>query len=415
MATQFPEPIPVPPVDPVATQINQSIDRLILSLEQRRVQLLTDLRDRREEMRANQVASQQIELQIEETRALLEGQIMHNKLHSMQERIAAELEATRAEIQANAPHPQDLKFLCDTRDLEGHISRLGEIRLLDIPPAVPDYAAFLQPSVAVGKKGSAPGELNMPTGVTIEQASGHIYVADMFNSRIQIFSETGGCLNQFGDQHLKKPWGILIYQDSIFVTDMRLHAIFRFKLSDLTMIKRVGNKGSGKKEFNLPRQLAISPNQLLYVPDQDNNRIQILSTDLAFQDSLRHPIMTSPEDVKFTNNEMFVLSFVDNPCIHVFTLSGEKSRSLVTREGIGMQVSGAYFFYLDRLNNIVISDCYAHVIKVFSPAGDLLHKMGHRGHQAGMFNEPSGIAILNNTKLVCISENKNFGLQIFTA
>ena len=415
MATQFPESISVPLVDPVATQINQSVDRLILSLEQRRVQLLTDLRDRREEMRANQVASQQIELQIEETRALLEGQLMHNKLHSMQERLVAELEATRAEIQGNAPPHQDLKFLCDTRDLEGHISRLGEIVQPDIPPAVPDYAAFRQPSVAVGKKGSAPGELNWPRGVTIEQASGHIYVADRHNSRIQIFSETGECLNQFGDQHLKQPWGILIYQDSIFVTDMGLHAIFRFKLSDLTMIKQVGKEGSGNKEFNLPRQLAISPNQLLYVPDQSNHRIQILSTDLAFQDSLRHQTMTSPEDVKFTNNEMFVLSFVDNPCIHVFTLSGEKSRSLVTRGGIGTQVTRAYFFCLDRLNNIVISDWSAHDIKVFSPAGDLLHKIGQYGHQAGMFNEPYGFAILNNTKLVCVSQNKNFGLQIFTA
>ena len=86
MATQFQEPIPVPLVHLIATQINQSIDRLILSLERRRVQLLTDLKDRREEMRANQVACQQIELQIAETRALFEGQLMHNKLHSMQER-----------------------------------------------------------------------------------------------------------------------------------------------------------------------------------------------------------------------------------------------------------------------------------------------------------------------------------------
>ena len=415
MATQFPEPIPVPLVDPVATQINQSIDRLILYLEQRRDQLLTDLRDRREEMRANQVASQQIELQRAETRALFEGQLIHNKLNSVQERIVAELEATRAEIQGNAPPPQDLKFLCNTRDLEGHISRLGEIVQLDIPPAVPGHAAFLQPSVAVGKEGSAPGELNGPRCVTIKQASGHIYVADRRNSRIQIFSETGECLNQFGDQHLKEPWGILIYQDSIFVTDMGFHAIFRFKLSNLTMIKRVGKKGSGKKEFNLPRQLAISPNQLLYVPDDSNNRLQILSTDLVFQDSLRHPTMTQPVDVKFTNNEMFVLSREDNPCIHVFTLSGEKSRSLVTRGGIEMQVSGAYFFCLDVLNNIVISDCSAHDIKVFSPAGDLLHKIGQEGHQAGMFYYPYGFAILNNTKLVCVSENENFGFQIFTA
>ena len=150
----------------------------------------------------------------------------------MQERIMAELEATRAEIQANALPPQDLNFLCDTRDLEGHISRLGEIVQLDIPPAVPGYAAFLQPSVAVGNNGSAPGELNGPRGVTIEQSSGHIYVADRSNSRIQIFSKTGECIIQFGDQHLKEPWSILTYQDSIIVTDIGLHAIFRFKLSE---------------------------------------------------------------------------------------------------------------------------------------------------------------------------------------
>ena len=230
-------------------------------------------------------------------------------------------------------------------------------------------------------------------------------MADRSNSRIQIFSETGECLNQFGDQHLNQPCGILTYQDSIFVTDMGLDAIFRFKLSDLTMIKQVGKYGSGKKEFNFPRQLAISPNQLLYVPDQFNNRIKILSTDLAFKGSLRHQTMTLPEDVKFTNDEMFVLSYQDNPCIQVFTLSGEKSRYLVTG-GIGMQVSGADFFCLDGLNNIVISDCLAHDIKVFSPAGDLLHKIGQNGHQAGMFNYPYGIAILNNTKLVCVSDNK---------
>ena len=409
MATQFPEQIPVPLVDPISIQINQSIDRLVLSLEQRRVQLLTELRDRREEVRENQVARQQMEEQIAETRALMEGQIIHNKLHSMQARIVAELEATRAEIQANAPPPEDLEFLCDTRDLEERISRLGEIAQTDIP-TVPNYAAFLQPSVAVGKHGSAPGEFNCPRGVTIEQTLGHIYVADWYNKRIQIFSETGEYLNQFRDQHLKDPWGIVIYQDSIFVTDIGHSAIFLFKLPDLTMIKRVGKKGSGNEEFDHPRQLAISPNQLLYVADQRNNRIQILSTDLTFHGSLRHQTMTSPVDVKFTNKEMFVLSREDNPCVHVYTLSGEKSRSLVTGGDIG-----AYFFCLDELNNLVISDRSADNIKIFSPAGDLLHTIGQEGDEAGKFNEPYGIAILNRTKLVCISENPNFGLQLFTA
>ena len=68
------------------------------------------------------------------------------------------------------------------------------------------------------------------------------------------------------------------------------------------MVKRVGKRGSENEGFESPTQLAISPNQHLYVADEDNHRIQILSTDLAFQDSLRHQTMTKPVDVKFTNN-----------------------------------------------------------------------------------------------------------------
>ena len=181
------------------------------------------------------------------------------------------------------------------------------------------------------------------------------------------------------------------------------------------MIKRLGKEGFENEEFNYPRQLAISPNQLLYVADRNNNRLQILHGNLVFQGSLKHQTMTQPVDVKFSNNEIFVLSCENNPCIHVFSLSGEKSRSLVTRGGMGMKVEGAYLFCLDGQNKIVISDWSAHNIKVFSPTGDLLHTIGQEGHEAGMFIYPSGIAINNNSKLICLSRNPNFGLQIFSA
>ena len=419
MATQFTEPITVPIVDPVATAINQSIDRLILFLEQRRVQLLRELKDTREEMGANPGARQQMGQQITETRRMLEGLMTHNSLQSMQKRIVADLEAKLAQLQTNAPHPQNVRFLCDTRNLEEHITRLGEVVQHDIPPIppmreIPNYAAYQQPAVAVGKGGSAAAELKWPQGVSIELESGHIYVVDTNNSRIQIFSHTGDYLNQFTHQHMYTPYGILVYQNNIYVTEWQHHAIFLFKLPDLTMRNRIGKKGSGNEEFNSPRQLAISPNQLLYVADTKNNRLQILSANLAFQGSLKHQTMTRPVDVKFSNNEIFVLSSANNPCIHVFSLSGENSRSLVTRGGVGMQVKESYFFCLDKQNSIVISDCSAHNIKVFSPEGDHVQTIGQEGQEAGMFIRPKGIAI-NNNKLICLSRNPNFGLQIFSA
>ncbi|KAI6661318.1 hypothetical protein LOD99_10042 [Oopsacas minuta] len=215
----------------------------------------------------------------------------------------------------------------------------------------------------------------------------------MGNSSIQIFSQSRDYLNHFGNQHLKHPYGILIHEDNIYVTDTEHYAIFLFKLPDLTMIKRVGKEGSGSEEFNHPRQPTISPNKHLYVPDYNNNRLQILTTNLVFTDTLELQTMTEPNDVKFTTNEI------------------EKSRSLLTRR---MQFGVAYFC-LDGHNNIIISSHWTHNINVFSPEGDLLHKIGQRGQKAGMFDHPTGITIHDNTKLICVSYNNNFGLQIFSA
>ena len=59
---------------------------------------MTELRDTREEMGANRVARQQMEQQIAEIRAFLEGQMIHNELHSMQEKMVADLEAKMAQL-----------------------------------------------------------------------------------------------------------------------------------------------------------------------------------------------------------------------------------------------------------------------------------------------------------------------------
>ena len=416
MAAQIPE-TGVPILDPIASAINNTIDRLIYALEQRRLYLLIALRDKREETRANQVALKQVEEQLVESSKMLEGMMTHNLLHSMQEKVVTELEVKRAEFRANTPLiSQEILFKCDTQYIDKHIDCLGEIVTLEIPstPIIPNYAEFQQPIVAFGKRGTGPTEFHGPQGFSIQPESGHIYLADRENGRIQVFSSNGDYLNHFGNQHLMKPYGVLIHLDNIYVTDTGHHVMFQFKFPELKMIKQVGEKGSGSDKFNKPKQLAISPNEHICVADEKNDRLQIMTTSLSFQGTLQHLTMTRPSDVKFHHSEVFVLSCRDNPCIHVFGLSGEKIRSIITR-GDGMQIQEAYFFCLDNGNNIIISDWYAHCIKVFSPAGDLLHTIGRQGHQAGMFQQPKAISIFHQNEVICISNNSNYGFQIFSA
>ena len=279
---------------------------------------------------------------------------------------------------------------------------------------IPNYSAFQHPTVVGGKLGSASGEFKWPRGVAIDDQTGQIYITDMGNSRVQMFSQAGEYIHAFGGTYLRSPYGIIILRDLVYITDYRHHAIFLFQLPELKMMKRVGQRGSGKEEFNYPCQLAISPNQLLYVADQENNRLQILTTNLTFKDSLQHQTMTLPVDVKFSKDEMFVLSSEDNPCIHVLTLSGEKSRSLITR-GDGMQISLAFFFCLDGQENIFISHCSSDNIEVFSAKGDLIHKVPRYSDETVMLYSPRGLAVLDNNKLICVSDSKNFSILIYSA
>ena len=273
---------------------------------------------------------------------------------------------------------------------------------------------ILQHLVIIGKNGSDFGEFRDAEGISTQESTGLIYVSDSQNHRIQISSKTGQVVNQFGEQHLRQPWGILIYEDCAFVSDWTQHAIFIFALSDLSMLNRIGKEGCGKEEFNCPSGLDISPNNHIYIADCFNDRLQILNCDLDFIGCLRHQTMSRPVDLKFSStNQILVLSVMDNPCLHILTLSGEKIRSIITR-GVGMQVTLAYYFCLNGDNRIIISDSSGHDVKIFSDEGDLLQIIGECGFGPGMFHFPRGVAMLRETSQICVSNSNDFTVQIFS-
>ena len=385
------------------------MDGLIALLNLRRAQLLTQLRDAREEKRAAAVARQEMQTQLTAARTALQTHLKENPLQSMQERMVSELEQKQRELRMNIPVETEFLCQCDTRDLEASISRLGEI--IQVPVGTPNYGTFLMPIVVSGKQGRAPGELYCPCGVTINEATNQIFVANYSNHRIEIFSETGEYLNQLGELH--NPYGIAIYENSLFVSSIGKHTISKYSLTDFSLVKQIGGEGSNNGEFHYPRQLTTDPNGHVYIADCDNNRICVLDTDLHHMRNITHQSISQPYDLKLSHDRIFVLCPDKNPCMLVLSIEGDMLRSLISM-GQGMDVLSPWFFCLDRNNNFVISDRDTHCIRVFSPAGDLLHTIGREGHQQGMFYLPTGIAITPNGKLVCVSNNENDGLQIYS-
>ena len=412
MAVRFPEPIH--PVDPVELEINQLFNHLIVCLNQRRVALLTTYRDTRAQIVARPIARARKEEELIGLKTETEARLQMNELRELQERLLIEIEQKLAEVRVPQPETRAV-FRGNCGHLEQVIAGMGEVVEEEVPP-VPRYEA-MRPIVAVGKRGRAPGELWNPNAVAIDRNSNHIYVTegpfDNF-ARISIFSDGGEFLNCYTHEHMKYPRGIAIHTNNMYVSDVEAHAVFQFKIeSDIRLVAKLGTLGTGNGEFNYPFNLAVSTNGDVYVADSNNNRIQILDSSLHYLRTLTEQSIPKPRDIKLTVDSVYVLCD-DSPCIRVFSYTGDMLRSLITL-GDQLQVNDAWYFCLDSQENIIISDKGADDIKAFSKEGTLIHTIGGRGREVGMFVLPTGLTLNNELNLIVLSSNANYGLQIFSS
>ena len=404
------------PVDPIEVHINHFFDGVVACVNHRRMTVLAEANERRQEMTTREAHSAQKEKELLTTKVEVERNIKDNELRELQERMLADIEAKLTELKLLQPETR-LKFRGESEQLEQLILALGDV-LEEAVPVIPQYQQ-MERMIAVGEEGKNPGQLYNPHGVAIDNTSSHIYIAEGWNgfARVSIFSERGDFLNSFTHERMEYPWGIAFHMNNVYVTDTEVHGVFHFKIeADIHHVAALLGKGSADGMFNYPRQLTASDIGDLYIADSKNHRIQILDESLHFKNSITHESMRYPYDVKLTTERIYILS-QGNPCIHVFSLAGDKLRSFITR-GIGMQVGAAFFFCQDPEKNLIFSDDWDHCIKVFSPNGTLLHAIGDglqlHGNSNRIFN-PQGIALTPKLKLVVILPYNPLKLVIYSS
>uniref|UniRef100_A0A1X7TLB1 SMP-30/Gluconolactonase/LRE-like region domain-containing protein n=1 Tax=Amphimedon queenslandica TaxID=400682 RepID=A0A1X7TLB1_AMPQE len=120
-----------------------------------------------------------------------------------------------------------------------------------------------------------------PRDIAID-SQGLVYITDYSNHRIQKFSPDGKLVVQFGTKgsgpgQLKHPFGITIDTAAtglVYVSEEGNHRISVFT-SDGVFVSSFGSKGSNINQFNKPTGLAFDKDGLLYVCDYSNNRVVV--------------------------------------------------------------------------------------------------------------------------------------------
>ena len=176
------------------------------------------------------------------------------------------------------------------------------VRFPDIPrtvdPAETHNDCYFDHLIACVKNGQAPGELWEPSGVAIDSNNIQIYVVEGDNiARVSIFSETGEFLNTFSHPDMKWPYGIAIHRDNVYVTDIKEHCIFHFKVeAHFRLVARVGSRGSAIGQFNWPVQLTVLPmeifSSLITTTIASKSLIGISTTSGTYHSTTRHHLVT---------------------------------------------------------------------------------------------------------------------------
>ena len=389
-------------------KIKSKFVELIDCLKARESELLRELDNMRASYlsyRSELVKSIEKKREMNETLLLIQNMLQSNQQSkSFHENIISlakiELKSIETPIE-----PKMFTFECEGNKILSKVNNLGEF--VEKVGSQIDYKNKRQPLVIVCENGEGMDKLSYPHGVTFDKKTGNIYIAVRLNNCVKVFDSTGKYLFKFGDNEgegkMYLPRGVAICEDRILITQYS-NSILNYQLNG-KYICRIGTDGRGELEFKFLCGLTIDEsNGDIYICDNGNNRIQILSKVFTFKSQFGKETLKHPLDVKLSKEYIFVLD-ESNPCLHLFNYNYILQKSVISK-GTGNHVIYPCCFFRDHSDNFLISDLVSNSILIFNTEFNFVHKIS-------VSNNPTGVAVDKHGRVIVVSHVDKNCLQIF--
>jgi DNA-binding beta-propeller fold protein YncE len=212
-----------------------------------------------------------------------------------------------------------------------------------------------------------------PVGIALV-GDGGILVADAELGVVAHLDRNGNTLAPIGTGQLQRPTGLARDPASgeIYVADTHGHDIKVFS-ADGQLLRTLGRRGEAPGEYNFPTHLAIAGGKL-YVTDTMNNRVQILPLSggeprIVGQRGLFYGNLVRPKGVATDseNNLYIVESYYDNLLIF-----NEEGQFLMPIGGVG-QGTGRFYLpsgvWVDSFDRVFVADTFNGRITIFQYLG----------------------------------------------
>ena len=171
--------------------------------------------------------------------------------------------------------------------------------------------------------GDSPHQMILPAGIATDD-SGNIYVSS--EHKLQKFTSTGELIKCVGRKGGKEgefdgPCGLTLRDNLVYVCDRKNNRIQIFDL-DLNFVRSIGSRGSGRGEFNRPLDVKFDTTRNMYVAEGGNGRVQVMDSSGRFIREFGRGKLSRPSGLLIADKYVYVSDF-SGCCIVVYETSGQ--------------------------------------------------------------------------------------------
>jgi len=262
-------------------------------------------------------------------------------------------------------------------------------------------------------------EIPYPSDISADK-SGHIYVTDMRNKVIYIFTDKGKSISNIkANEFIARPRGIVADNTGhLYVSDRDYFRIVKIN-SDGEVVGKWGSYMKGEVVLSFPSDIAVDDSNYLYVCDTGNHRIVKYNSDGEVVGKWGSYGKNKGEFNSPTAIEVFNSKFV-------FVVDrGNRRIQKFSSDGVYIKEFGASYKILgypklkdpvgiaiDNVGYVYVSDLEHHKIFIFTVDGFFINVQGSKGKDIGEFLRPQGVAI-DDHGYVYVADNGNNRIQKF--
>ncbi len=293
--------------------------------------------------------------------------------------------------------------------------------LLQENPALPRVAynqAYIYTIGQSGNGGSGNDQFSSPYGVVVN-ATGHVYVGDYGNHRVQVFDKAGNYQYTIGETsvpgpdnaHLNRTSGVAVNSTgALYVADRDNERVQVFDNAGnyLYTIGVTMQRGSDNAHFIAPMAVAINSSGHVFVCDNGNDRVQVFDNAGHYVNTISSGFAYACGCAVNSTDNIYVAD-TSRHCIRVFDNAGNSLYVIGEATVPGIDDTHFNFPYgvaVDALGTVYVADSNNNRIQVFDNAGHYQNTL------ISGFGHPQGVAT-NATGHLYVADDYNSAIKVF--